>query len=204
MQTLPDPSAAAVQYQGSTVCNGIWNTRACKSPPEVYHRRATFFRFEELFAHFPRDCGSILETGISTRFIYEALLVRGFVERAYIATQAAENACSCLNTRDRSVYRPLLLFMYTRMALCDLPSPALRFLRIIERRDQFAFMEFTLAEIRDDVSAKRVEACTWFRCVIWLLVGLFMGFDGNIMFRNNVKSFLSSLRMFVESIDLFI
>lgn len=117
MQTLPDPSAAAVQYQGSTVCNGIWNTRACKSPPEVYHRRATFFRFEELFAHFPRDCGSILETGISTRFIYEALLVRGFVERAYIATQAAENACSCLNTRDRSVYRPLLLFMYTRMAL---------------------------------------------------------------------------------------
>lgn len=31
-----------------------------------------------------------------------------------------------------------------------------------------------------------------------------MGFDGNIMFRNNVKSFISSLRMFVESIDLFI
>lgn len=38
-----------------------------------------------------------------TRFIYEALVARGFVERVYIATQAAN---ACLNTRDRSVYRP--------------------------------------------------------------------------------------------------
>lgn len=195
------------------MCNGIWNTRACKSPPEVYHRRATFFRIQKLFAHFPREdwlyCWWKPWTRISTRFIYEALLARGFVERVYIATQAAN---ACLNTRDRSVYRPSSYLCTLRAKqICLRPLFVSWELREA-RSSRSHWCEFTLVEIArrgieiamgyicDDVS---VEAWfrSWFRCA-----GLFVGFDAwwKFCFVKSI-SFLCSLRMFVrESINLFI
>lgn len=200
------------------MCNGIWNTRACKSPPEVYHRRATFFRFRGIVRALSTRGLAMLET-VNGDFnsIYLRGIARTRVRRTciYRDTGGGERVLVlkypwpfCLST--------LLLFTYARMALCkpDLSSAALRFLRItrgeinyvhgiyacwnwgareLKWRDGDIYLRWCICETR-------VEACAWFRCVIWLLVGLFMGFGTRwkYWFSDNVKSFLYSLGMFVE------
>lgn len=136
---LPDSSPAAVQYPGSRTHNRILNT-SCKSASEVYHGHGTFsIRLEGIHTRLclHTDCFEYIETvnadsdGISVRYL-QRIAHGGFVDveriQTYIGVQSV-NACSCLNTRDRTVYRPS--YLCTRVSakqICLLSVSAARLL----------------------------------------------------------------------------